>query len=59
MLNREKPFKVYVEDFEIEAEAFLRKYQCEDAIENPKPIPIKDIATRLMSLKLSIQNVYL
>lgn len=52
MLNRENPFRVYVEDFETEAEAFLRKYQCEDAIENPKPIPIKDIATRLMSLEI-------
>lgn len=52
MVNRENPFKVYVEDFEVEAEAFLKKYQCEDAIENPQPIPIKDIATRLMSLEI-------
>lgn len=52
MLNRENPFKVYVGDFEVEAEAFLRKYQCEDAIENPQPIPIRDIATRLMSLAI-------
>lgn len=52
MLTRENPFKVYVDDFEAEAEVFLRKYQCEDAIENPQPIPIRDIATRLMSLEI-------
>ena len=52
MHNRENPFKVFVNDFEVEAEAFLRKYHCEDAIENPRPIPIRDIATRLMSLEI-------
>lgn len=52
MLDRENPFKVYVDDFEAEAEAFLTKYQCADAIETPRPIPIRDIATRLMSLEI-------
>lgn len=46
----ENPFLHYVDDFEIEAEAFLEKYECADAIENPHRIPILDIATRLMSL---------
>lgn len=46
------PFNVFIDDFEAEAEAFLRKYQCEDAIENPRRIPIRDIATRLMSLEV-------
>lgn len=46
------PFSVYIDDFEAEAEAFLRKYQCEDAIENPRRIPIRNIATRLMSLEV-------
>ena len=43
---------IYIEDFEAEAEAFLHKYQCEDAIETPRRIPIRDIATRLMSLEI-------
>lgn len=52
MRNRQNPFRVFVEDFEVEAEVFLRKYLCEDAIDNPQPIPIRDIATRLMSLEI-------
>ena len=52
MLNRQNPFKVFVEDFEVEAEDFLKKYLCEEAIENPQSIPIRDIATRLMSLEI-------
>lgn len=52
MRNRQNPFRVFVDDFEVEDEAFLRKYLCEDAIENPQPIPIRDIATRLMSLEI-------
>lgn len=44
------PFMHYVQDFEEEAEIFLKKYECADAIENPQPIPIRDIATRLMFL---------
>ncbi len=52
------PFMRYVEDFEKEAEAFLTKYECADAIENPRPIPIADIAKRLMSLDI-IDSEYL
>ena len=44
------PFLHYVDDFEKEAEAFLTKYKCADAIDTPRCIPIYDIATRLMSL---------
>lgn len=46
------PFIHYVQDFEKEAEDFLRKYECADAIDVPRPIPIRDIATRLMSLDI-------
>ena len=46
------PFMHYVPDFEKEAEDFLRKYECADAIDTPRPIPIRDIATRLMSLDI-------
>ena len=52
MALKENPFKVYIDDFEAEAEAFLRKYKCEAAIENPQPIPIYEIATKLMSLEV-------
>ena len=31
----ENPFKVYIEDFEAEAESFLKKYKCEEAITTP------------------------
>lgn len=48
----DNPFLYYVDDFEKEAESFLEKYECADAIENPRPIPILDIATRLMSLEV-------
>lgn len=46
------PFMHYVQDSEKEAEDFLRKYECADAIDTPRPIPIRDIATRLMSLDI-------
>ena len=52
MLSMRNPFSVYIEDFEAEAEAFLTKYQCADAIETPRRIPIRDIATRLMSMEV-------
>ena len=52
------PFMHYVADYEKEAEAFLTKYECADAIDNPRPIPIRDIATRLMSLEI-IDTEYL
>ena len=52
MLIKNNPFMVFIDDFEVEAENFLKKYECEDAIENPQPIPIREIATRLMSLEI-------
>ena len=52
MIFRENPFMVFIEDFEVEAENFLRKYHCEDAISNPQPIPIEEIATKMMSLDI-------
>ncbi len=54
----ENPFFYYVDDFEEEAEAFLKKYKCADAIENPRRIPIREIATRLMSLDI-VESEYL
>lgn len=54
----ENPFSHYVDDFEEEAEAFLKKYNCADAIENPRRIPIREIATRLMSLDI-VESEYL
>jgi Zn-dependent peptidase ImmA (M78 family) len=50
MAEGKNPFMPFVDDFETEAEAFLKKYRCEEAIRIPMPIPIWDIATRLMSL---------
>lgn len=52
------PFFHYVDDFDKEAEAFLKKYECEDAIKIPRRIPIRDIARRLMSLDI-VQTEYL
>ena len=46
------PFMHFVQDLEKEAEDFLRKYECADAIDTPRCIPIRDIATRLMSLDI-------
>lgn len=47
---RKNPFLAYINDFEAEAENFLRKYKCEDAITDPQLIPIEKIALRYMSL---------
>ena len=58
MAKATNPFMHYVADYEKEAEAFLTKYECADAIDNPRPIPIRDIATRLMSLEI-IDTEYL
>ena len=52
MAKVKNPFMYYVADYEKEAEAFLTKYDCADAIDNPRPIPIRDIATKLMSLEI-------
>jgi Zn-dependent peptidase ImmA (M78 family) len=54
----ENPFFHFVEDFEEEAEAFLKKYECADAVENPRRIPIRQIAARLMSLDI-VETEYL
>lgn len=58
MAKAANPFMHYVADYEKEAEAFLTKYECADAIDNPRPIPIRDIATQLMSLDI-IDTEYL
>lgn len=58
MFEGKNPFMQYVDDFEKEAEEFLVKYECSDCINNPRPIPIRDIATRLMSLDI-IDSEYL
>lgn len=58
MAMASNPFMHYVADYEKEAEAFLTKYECADAIDNPRPIPIWDIATKLMSLEI-IDTEYL
>ena len=39
MAGTNNPFMHYVDDFEKEAEEFLQKYGCSDAINNPQPIP--------------------
>ncbi len=54
----ENPFFHYVDNFEEEAEAFLRKYNCADAIEIPQRIPIREIAEKLMSLDI-VETEYL
>lgn len=54
----ENPFFHYVDEFEEEAEAFLQKYNCADAIENPRRIPIREIAEKLMSLDI-VETEYL
>ena len=46
------PFLPYIDDFDREAEVFLKKYGCEDAIDTPQRIPIYEIATKLMSLEV-------
>ena len=45
MAKAANPFMHYVADYEKEAEAFLTKYECADAIDNPRPIPIRDIVS--------------
>lgn len=54
----ENPFFHYIDSFEEEAEVFLKKYNCADAIENLRRIPIREIATRLMSLDI-VETEYL
>lgn len=51
MQNDKNPFMPYVEDFEAEAEAFLRKY-CKEVLDSPQATPIRDIAKRQMNLDI-------
>ena len=52
MENRKNPFMPFIKDFEAEAERFLIKYGYEEALVIPKPINIRDIVTRYMSLEI-------
>ncbi|MFT8313404.1 MAG: ImmA/IrrE family metallo-endopeptidase [Clostridium sp.] len=52
MAERKNPFMPFIDDFDQEAEKFLRKYNCAEAIYTPMPIPIWDIATKLMALDI-------
>lgn len=51
MQNDKNPFMPFVEDFEAEAEAFLRKY-CKEALDSPQATPIRDIAQKQMNLDI-------
>lgn len=58
MMNRRNPFLKYVDDFEKEAELFLINYGYKDLIDNPAPIPIRDIIENKMGLEI-IDNEFL
>lgn len=51
MQNDKNPFMPFVEDFEAEAEAFLRKY-CKEVLDSPQATPIREIALKQMSLDI-------
>lgn len=51
MQNDKNPFMPFVEDFEAEAEAFLRKY-CKEVLDSPQATPIRDIAQKQMNLDI-------
>ena len=51
MQNDKNPFMPFVEDFEAEAEAFLRKY-CKEVLDGPQATPIWKIALNQMSLDI-------
>lgn len=51
MQNDKNPFMPFVEDFEAEAEAFLRKY-CKEVLDSPQATPIWDIAQKQMNLDI-------
>ena len=51
MQNDNNPFMPFVEDFEVEAEAFLRKY-CKEVLDKPQATPIWDIAQKQMNLDI-------
>lgn len=51
MRNDKNPFMPFVEDFEAEAEAFLRKY-CKEVLDSPQATPIREIAQKQMNLDI-------
>ena len=51
MQNDKNPFMPFVEDFEAEAESFLRKY-CKEVLNSPQATPIRDIAQKQMNLDI-------
>lgn len=51
MQNDKNPFMPFVEDFEAEAEAFLRKY-CKKVLDSPQATPIREIAQKQMNLDI-------
>ena len=51
MQNDKNPFMPFVEDFEAEAESFLRKY-CKEVLDSPQATPIRDIAQKQMNLDI-------
>lgn len=51
MQNDNNPFMPFVEDFEMEAEAFLRKYR-KEVLDKPQATPIWDIAQKQMNLDI-------
>ncbi len=57
-MNRLESFVPYIQDFEKEVEDFLKYYGYEELIENPAPVPIKDIIQKKMSLNI-VDSEYL
>lgn len=51
MQKDRNPFMPFVEDFEIEAEAFLQKY-CKEVLDSPQATPIREIAQKQMNLDI-------
>lgn len=51
MQNDKNPFMPFVEDFEAEAENFLRKY-CKEVLDSPQATPIRDITQKQMNLDI-------
>ena len=51
MENVKNPFLSYIDDFEIEAEEFLKNY-CPDVLNSPQKTPIWDIAKNKMNLDI-------
>jgi len=51
MQNDKNPFMPFIEDFETEAETFLRKY-CKGVLDSPQATPIREIAQKQMNLDI-------